>query len=45
VLSRIAGRLVTGPGAFLVAGAIDFSLLIVAYVRWRAATRGAIRPS
>jgi hypothetical protein len=45
VLTRIAGRLVTGPGAFLLAGLIDVSLLLVAYLRWRAATRRATRPS
>jgi hypothetical protein len=41
----MAGRLLTGPLAFLVAGVIDVGLLLVAYLRWRAATRGATRPS
>jgi len=45
MLSRVAGRLVTGPGAFFVAGLIDVSVLFVAYLRWRAAARGATRPS
>jgi hypothetical protein len=45
MLSRVAGRLVTGPGAFFVAGVIDASVLLVAYVRWLASTRRATRPS
>jgi hypothetical protein len=45
VLSRIAGRLITGPGAFFVAGAIDVAVLLVAYIRWRARARSAIPPS
>jgi hypothetical protein len=39
MVSRITGRLVTGPAAFLVAGVVDISLLLVAYVRWRMAER------
>jgi len=35
----------TGPVAFFVAGAIDASVLLVAYLRWRAAARRATRPS
>jgi hypothetical protein len=45
MLSRVAGRLVTGPGAFFVAGVIDVGLLIAAYLRRRAMTRRATRPS
>jgi hypothetical protein len=39
VLSRIAGRAVTGPAAFLLAGLIDVSMLLVLYARWRVAQR------
>jgi hypothetical protein len=35
VFERLAGRAVTGPAAFLVAGLIDVSLLLVLYARWR----------
>jgi hypothetical protein len=45
VLSRFAGRLVTGPLAFFVAGLIDVALMLVLYLRWRAAQRRATRPS
>jgi hypothetical protein len=46
VVSRIAGRLVTGPLAFFVAGAIDVALMLVIYARWRVAQRRALsRPS
>jgi hypothetical protein len=43
VISRLAGRLVTGPLAFFVAGAIDVVLMLVLYARWRAAQRRAAR--
>jgi hypothetical protein len=43
VVSRISGRLVTGPGAFFVAGVIDAGLLLVAYVRWRTGVPGVTR--
>jgi hypothetical protein len=39
MLTRLAGRAVTGPGAFLVAGLLEVSLLLVAYARWRMAQR------
>jgi len=39
VLTRLAGRAVTGPVAFLVAGLADVSLLLVVYARWRIAQR------
>ncbi|MGO9498929.1 MAG: hypothetical protein ACLQA5_19800 [Solirubrobacteraceae bacterium] len=45
MLSRVAGRLVTGPGAFFVAGLIDVSVLLLAYLRWRAGARGTTPPS
>ena len=45
MLSRIAGRLLTGPLAFFLAGAIDVALMLVLYARWRAAQRRANRPS
>jgi hypothetical protein len=38
-VSRIAGRLVTGPLAFFLAGVVDVSLMLVLYLRWRAAQR------
>ncbi|HJS93733.1 MAG TPA: hypothetical protein VJ741_05675 [Solirubrobacteraceae bacterium] len=41
MVSRVAGRLVTGPLAFFVAGAIDVALMLVLYARWRAAQRRA----
>jgi hypothetical protein len=37
----MAGRLVTGPLAFLVAGLVDVSAMLVLYLRWRAARRRA----
>jgi hypothetical protein len=39
VVSRLGGRLVTGPAAFFLAGALDVGLLLVAYARWRVARR------
>jgi hypothetical protein len=45
VLSRVAGRLITGPAAFFVAGAIDVGLVLVAYLRWLSSTRRTTRPS
>jgi hypothetical protein len=39
VLARLAGRALTGPIAFLVAGLIDISVLLVIYARWRIAQR------
>ncbi|MBV9811023.1 MAG: hypothetical protein JO286_27895 [Solirubrobacterales bacterium] len=45
MISRVAGRLVTGPFAFFVAGAVDLALMLVVYARWRVAQRRAIRPS
>ena len=39
MLSRLAGRAVTGPLAFLAAGLVDVSLLLVMYVRWRIGER------
>ena len=39
MLTRLAGRTVTGPVAFLVAGLVDVSLLLVMYGRWRIAQR------
>jgi hypothetical protein len=41
MVSRIAGRLVTGPLAFFLAGVIDVAALLVMYARWRAAQRRA----
>jgi hypothetical protein len=41
----MAGRLLTGPMAFLVAGAIDVCVLFVAYLRWLASARRFTRPS
>jgi hypothetical protein len=45
MVSRLAGRLVTGPGAFLLAGAIDVGAILLLYLRWRVAQRRAARPS
>jgi hypothetical protein len=47
VFSRLAGRLVTGPGAFLVAGIVDVGALTLAYLRYVLAERrgGATPPS
>jgi hypothetical protein len=47
VISRVAGRLVTGPVAFFLAGLVDVSLALVLYLRWRSAQRraAATRPS
>ena len=39
MLERLAGRALTGPVAFLVAGLVDVSLLLVVYARWRIAQR------
>ena len=39
MLERLAGRAVTGPAAFLIAGLIDVSVLLVIYARWRIAER------
>jgi hypothetical protein len=39
MVSRLAGRLVTGPLAFFLAGLIDVGLLLAAYARWRVAQR------
>jgi hypothetical protein len=41
----MAGRLLTGPLAFLVAGAIDVCVFLVAYLRWLASVRRTTRPS
>jgi hypothetical protein len=43
VVSRFAGRVVTGPLAFFVAGVLDVGLVLVAYGRWRMARRRAGR--
>jgi hypothetical protein len=45
VLSKLAGRLATGPGAFFIAGAIDVGAMFVVYLRWRAAQRRSGRPA
>jgi hypothetical protein len=45
MLARLAGRAVTGPVAFLVAGLIDVSVLLVIYARWRIAQRQHQRPT
>jgi hypothetical protein len=46
VISRVSGRLVTGPLAFFLAGVLDVSLLLIAYARWRVARRvRATQPS
>jgi hypothetical protein len=39
VLSRFAGRLLTSPVAFFVAGAIDVGWLLWIYARWRVGQR------
>ncbi|HYB27088.1 MAG TPA: hypothetical protein VEF89_10785 [Solirubrobacteraceae bacterium] len=39
MVSRVAGRLVTGSAAFFLAGVFDVTLLLVAYARWRMARR------
>jgi hypothetical protein len=39
MLSRIGGRLLVSPLAFLVAGTIDVSWILVIYVRWRLSQR------
>jgi hypothetical protein len=44
VISRIAARLITGPLAFFLAGAMDVALMLVLYARWRAAQRRAAGP-
>ncbi len=43
MLSRIGGRLVVSPLAFLAAGLVDFSLFGAMYVRWRLAQRREAR--
>jgi hypothetical protein len=43
MLSRIGGRLVVSPLAFLAAGLVDFSLFGTMYVRWRLAQRREAR--
>jgi hypothetical protein len=43
VISRVAGRLVTGPLAFFVAGILDVGLMLAAYASWRVARRRASR--
>jgi hypothetical protein len=45
VLARLVGRALTGPIAFLVAGLIDVSVLLVIYARWRTAQRHRRRPA
>jgi hypothetical protein len=42
--SRLAARLLTGPLAFLLAGAIDVALLWTRYAAQRARARAARRP-
>lgn len=39
MVEQLAGRALTGPVAFLVAGLVDVSLLLVVYARWRIAQR------
>jgi hypothetical protein len=39
MIERLAGRAVTGPLAFLAAGLVDVSLLVVMYARWRIGER------
>ena len=39
MVERLAGRALTGPVAFLVAGLVDVSLLLVVYARWRITQR------
>jgi hypothetical protein len=39
-ITRAAARLITGPAAFLLAGAIDWVVLLSRYVRARARGRG-----
>ena len=39
MVERLAGRALTGPVAFLGAGLVDVSLLLVVYARWRIAQR------
>ncbi|HEY1519662.1 MAG TPA: hypothetical protein VGF91_24770 [Solirubrobacteraceae bacterium] len=45
MLSRFAGRLVTGAGAFFVAGVIDVTVSLGAYLRWLASARRPTPPS
>jgi hypothetical protein len=40
----MAGRLVTGPLAFFLAGVVDVAVMLVVYARWRAAQRRASGP-
>jgi hypothetical protein len=39
MLPRVAGRVLTGPLGFLVAGVIDFAAMLVVHARRRAAQR------
>jgi hypothetical protein len=41
MLARTAGRLITGPLAFFVAGVIDAGAMLLLYARWRAGHRRA----
>jgi hypothetical protein len=41
MVSRFAGRLLTSPVAFFVAGAIDIGWLLWIYARWRVTQRRA----
>jgi hypothetical protein len=41
MLSRLGGRLITSPLAFLLAGTIDISWVLTIYVRWRLGQRRA----
>jgi hypothetical protein len=43
MLSRVGGRLVVSPLAFLAAGIVDFALFGVMYVRWRREQRREAR--
>ncbi|MBV9002906.1 MAG: hypothetical protein JO304_27875 [Solirubrobacterales bacterium] len=45
MLSRVAGRVVTGPLAFFVAGAVDVAVMFVLYARWRVRQRRTTPPS
>jgi len=43
VVSRVAGRLITGPLGFFLAGVLDVGLILVAYARWRMTQRSRAR--
>jgi hypothetical protein len=43
MLSRVGGRLVVSPLAFLATGLVDFSLFGAMYVRWRLSQRHEAR--